>query len=80
MVAHIYIYFYLQLAQTASVEKDDAVIIDLQEPVTLTFSSHYLNMFIKATPLSSQVGNLKLLFIQLPLIPYILILHPKLTH
>ena len=47
----------LQLAQTSSVDKEDAVIIDLQEPVTLTFSCHYLNMFIKATPLSQQVGE-----------------------
>lgn len=52
---------FLQLAQTSSVEKSEAVIIDLQEPVTLTFSSHYLNMFIKATPLSPQVGDLAFL-------------------
>ncbi|KAK8377140.1 hypothetical protein O3P69_013648 [Scylla paramamosain] len=46
----------IKLAQTTSVDKEDAVIIDLQEPVTLTFSCHYLNMFIKATPLSQQVS------------------------
>merc|ERR1712035_64760 len=46
----------IKLAQTSSVDKEDAVLIDLQEPVSLTFSSHYLNMFIKATPLSPQVS------------------------
>lgn len=48
--------FFPQLAQTSSVDKeDDAVIIDMQEPVTLTFACRYLNMFTKATPLSPQV-------------------------
>ena len=45
-----------QLAQTASVDKEeDAVVVDMQEPVTLTFACKYLNMFTKATPLSPQV-------------------------
>ena len=46
----------IKLAQTANVEKDDeAVIIEIQEPVTLTFAFRYLNMFTKATSLTSQV-------------------------
>lgn len=40
----------IKLAQTS------AVIIDMQEPVTLTFACRYLNMFTKATPLSPQVS------------------------
>jgi len=46
----------IKLAQTANVEKDEeAVIIEMEEPVTLTFAFRYLNMFTKATSLSSQV-------------------------
>ena len=46
----------IKLAQTANEDKEDeAVIIELQEPVTLTFAFRYLNMFTKATSLSSQV-------------------------
>lgn len=46
----------VKLAQTASVDKEEeAVIIEMQEPVTLTFACRYLNAFTKATPLSNQV-------------------------
>merc|ERR1712215_670719 len=46
----------IKLAQTASVDKEEeAVVVDMQEPVTLTFACKYLNMFTKATPLSPQV-------------------------
>ncbi|KAA0202986.1 hypothetical protein HAZT_HAZT003044 [Hyalella azteca] len=46
----------IKLAQTATVDKEeDAVMVDMQEPVTLTFACKYLNMFTKATPLSPQV-------------------------
>ena len=46
----------IKLAQTANVDKEDeTVIIELQEPVTLTFALRYLNMFTKATSLSSKV-------------------------
>ena len=62
VLCYKYYVLYLQLAQTSSVDKEDAVIIDLQEPVTLTFSCHYLNMFIKATPLSQQVGGMYSVF------------------
>ena len=34
---------------------EDNVIIDMQEPVALTFALRYLNSFAKATPLASQV-------------------------
>merc|ERR1712080_490876 len=33
-----------------------AVIIEMQEPVTLTFACRYLNMFTKASCLASQVS------------------------
>ena len=47
----------MQIAQTSSVDKEEeAVIIDMQEPVTLRFACRYLNMFTKATPLSPQVN------------------------
>merc|ERR1712142_1167844 len=47
----------IKLAQTANVDKEEeAVIIEMQEPVTLTFACRYLNMFTKATPLSPQVS------------------------
>merc|ERR1712212_60516 len=46
----------IKLAQTSSVDKEeDAVIIEMQEPVTLPFACRYLNMFTKASPLSPQV-------------------------
>jgi len=43
--------------QTSGVDgkEEEAVVIDLQEPVSLTFALRYLNSFTKATPLSSQV-------------------------
>lgn len=47
----------IKLAQTTSVDKEDeAVIIEMQEAVTLTFACQYLNSFTKATPLSGQVS------------------------
>ena len=66
----------IKLAQTANVDKEDeAVSIEMQEPVTLTFATRcvilnyifqsvylvilflrYLNMFTKASCLSSQVS------------------------
>ncbi|KAF6205745.1 hypothetical protein GE061_019918 [Apolygus lucorum] len=46
----------IKLAQTSNVDKEEeAVIIEMQEPVTLTFACRYLNSFTKATPLSGQV-------------------------
>lgn len=46
----------IKLAQTSNFEKEEeAVIIEMQEPVTLTFACQYLNSFTKATPLSTQV-------------------------
>ncbi|UYV66939.1 hypothetical protein LAZ67_4003389 [Cordylochernes scorpioides] len=46
----------VKLAQTANVDKEEeAVIIEIQETVMLTFSLQYLNSFTKATPLSAQV-------------------------
>lgn len=40
-----------------SVDKpEDQTVIDLQEPVTLTFALRYLNSFAKATPLSPSVN------------------------
>jgi len=36
-------------------QEEDAVSIELQQPVTLTFALRYLNFFTKATPLSTQV-------------------------
>lgn len=43
--------------QSANVDKEDeAVVIDMREAVTLTFSLRYLNFFTKAGPLSSQVS------------------------
>lgn len=34
---------------------EENVVIDMQEPVALTFALRYLNSFAKATPLASQV-------------------------
>ena len=46
----------IKLAQTANVDKEEeAVTIEMQEPVTLTFACRYLNMFTKATCLAPQV-------------------------
>merc|ERR1719494_1774634 len=40
----------IKLAQSANVDKEEeAVIIEMQEPVTLTFACKYLNMFTKAS-------------------------------
>jgi len=47
----------IKLAQSASVDKEEeAVIVDMREAVTLTFSLRYLNFFTKAAPLSGQVS------------------------
>jgi len=47
----------IKLAQTANVDKEEeAVTIEMQEPVTLTFATRYLNMFTKASCLSPQVS------------------------
>merc|ERR1711923_330487 len=47
----------IKLAQTASSDKEEeAVSIEMQEPVTLTFACRYLNMFTKASCLASQVS------------------------
>merc|ERR1712158_37602 len=46
----------IKLAQTASSDKEEeAVTIEIQEPVTLTFACRYLNMFTKASCLAPQV-------------------------
>lgn len=34
---------------------DEATVIEMQEPVSLTFALRYLNSFTKATPLSATV-------------------------
>ncbi|KAL3523935.1 hypothetical protein ACH5RR_016769 [Cinchona calisaya] len=42
--------------QNATVDKpEEATIIEMQEPVTLTFALRYMNSFTKATPLAEQV-------------------------
>jgi hypothetical protein len=41
------ILFYLSLAVT---KEEDAVVIDMQEPVTLNFAIRYLNLFTKVSP------------------------------
>lgn len=47
----------IKLAQTYNVDKEEeAIIIDMQEPVSLNFACRYLNSFTKATPLSPQVS------------------------
>merc|ERR1711899_22563 len=47
----------IKLAQTANVDKEEeAVSIEMQDPVTLTFACRYLNMFTKATCLAPQVS------------------------
>jgi len=46
----------IKLSQNASSDKEDeAVIVDMNEAVNLTFALRYLNFFSKATPLSQQV-------------------------
>ena len=46
----------IKLLPTANQEKkEEAVIIAVEEPVTLTFAVRYLNMFTKAANLASQV-------------------------
>merc|ERR1712028_248221 len=42
--------------QNASAEKDQQTLIELQEPVSLTFALRYLNFFTKAAPLSESVS------------------------
>ncbi|KAG3268665.1 hypothetical protein H1C71_021666 [Ictidomys tridecemlineatus] len=45
-----------KLSQTNNVDKEkEAVIIEMNEPVQLTFALRYLNFFTKATPLSPTV-------------------------
>merc|ERR1711998_598936 len=41
--------------QNAAVEKEQQTLIELQEPVSLTFALRYLNFFTKATPMSESV-------------------------
>lgn len=49
----------IKLAQTANVDKEEeAVIVEMQEPVSLNFACRYLLNFAKAAPLSSQVYKL----------------------
>ncbi|XP_067139045.1 proliferating cell nuclear antigen-like [Centruroides vittatus] len=46
----------IKLSQTANVDKEEeAVIINMQEPVSLTFALRYLISFTKATPLANKV-------------------------
>lgn len=46
----------IKLVQTANIDKEEeAVVIEMQEPVSLTFACRYLNSFTKASPLSGQV-------------------------
>ncbi|KFM77180.1 Proliferating cell nuclear antigen, partial [Stegodyphus mimosarum] len=46
----------IKLSQTANIDKEEeAVIIEMQEPVSLNFALRYLNSFTKATPLAAQV-------------------------
>ena len=47
----------VKLAQNTGAEKEeDQVVIEMSEPVQLTFAVKYLNMFTKATPLSPSVS------------------------
>ncbi|CAH1247008.1 proliferating cell nuclear antigen [Branchiostoma lanceolatum] len=46
----------IKLAQSANVDKEEeAVTIEMNEPVSLTFALRYLNFFTKASPLSPSV-------------------------
>lgn len=38
-----------------TLQPEEAVIIEMQEPVSLTFALRYMNSFTKATPLANQV-------------------------
>jgi hypothetical protein len=44
---HSYSCWYMQ--------PEEATIIEMEEPVTLTFALRYMNSFTKATPLANQV-------------------------
>jgi len=46
----------IMIAKTANVEEEEAVIIEMQEPITLSFSCKYLHMFTKASVLGGQVS------------------------
>ena len=53
--------------QNTQVDKpEDATVVDLQEPVSLSFALRYLNSFAKASPLSSQVQKSLLCAFQCP--------------
>ncbi|KAM3173033.1 hypothetical protein ACTXT7_013307 [Hymenolepis weldensis] len=46
----------IKLSQTANADKpEEAVTIEMSEPVSMTYSLHYFNIFTKAAPLASQV-------------------------
>ena len=46
----------VKLAQTSSADKEDeAVVVEMNQAVCLTFALRYLNFFTKATSLSPQV-------------------------
>ena len=45
----------LTRANAATDKEEDQVVIDMEEPVELTFALRYLNFFTKATPLSGSV-------------------------
>ena len=52
------------LKHNTSVDKeDDAVVIDMQEPVELNFALRYLNLFTKATPLGPVRNAFQLIYI-----------------
>ncbi len=49
--------------QSTSADKpEDNTVIEMQEPVALTFALRYLNSFAKATPLSPMVRARRALF------------------
>ena len=73
----------IKLAQTANVDKEEeAVTIEMQEPVTLTFACRYLNMFTKASCLAPQVKRLFFLIIRIldSALFYILTQHFEILH
>lgn len=46
----------IRLCQTTNADKpEESVIIEMSEPVSMTYSLHYFNIFAKAAPLTSQV-------------------------
>ena len=50
------LWYMLLRRQNTQVDKpEEATVVDLQEPVSLSFALRYLNSFAKASPLSSQV-------------------------